>query len=187
MRIGLLADIHTETVSDSVLRALEGSDLIFVCGDLGSTTKVLDVLQAVAPVKALRVGHAPTDEDSRLIGETHVIEAEGVRIGLMHEIDRDDPKPVITLATEPPFVHQMQFPQEMPLREFLTVKFGVPVDVVAFGGTHMAFTCFYQGVLFVNAGSPTLPAQGAAGALEAAVLDIHHGVVSPRIVDLRSL
>ena len=38
-----------------------------------------------------------------------------------------------------------------------TRKFGQAVDVVVFGDTHEELVCWYDGVLFINPGSPTYP------------------------------
>jgi len=36
-------------------------------------------------------------------------------------------------------------------------KFGHSVDVVVFGDTHEELICWYDGILFINPGSPTYP------------------------------
>jgi uncharacterized protein len=84
-RIGVVADSHVGEYLDAlpagVLEALEGCDLVLHAGDL-SVPAVLDDLEAVAPVVAVRGDH------DRLEGlglpETAVIVAGGRRIGLTH-------------------------------------------------------------------------------------------------------
>ncbi|MGD9570952.1 MAG: metallophosphoesterase family protein [Thermoleophilia bacterium] len=84
-RIGVVADTHVgeflDALPDGVLEALEGCDLILHAGDL-SVPAVLDDLEAVAPVVAVRGDH------DRLGGlalpETAVVTAGGTRIGLTH-------------------------------------------------------------------------------------------------------
>ena len=191
MRIGLIADIHMRdpqgTLPPTVSRAFEGVDQILVCGDLGKTTKALDELEAIAPVLALRSGDAPAEEDRRLVGATYVVEAEGVRVGMCQNMLQEEPAAEISMATQPPFMHSMTFPPGMTMQEFVEAKLGQGADIIAFGGTHYAFIVSYQGTLFVSTGSPTIPARGGSGAPEVAVLDIHDRVVSPRIIDLRTL
>jgi uncharacterized protein len=84
-RIGVVADSHVgeflDALPEGVLEALEGCDLVLHAGDL-SVPSVLDDLEAVAPVVAVRGDH------DRLGGlglpETAVVVAGGRRIGLTH-------------------------------------------------------------------------------------------------------
>ncbi len=84
-RIGVVADTHVgeymASLPDTVRAALEGCDLILHAGDL-SVPAVLDALEVVAPVVAVRGDH------DRLGGlalpDTAVVAAGGHRIGLVH-------------------------------------------------------------------------------------------------------
>ena len=84
-RIGVVADTHVgeflPALPPAVCEALEGCDLVLHAGDL-SVPGVLDDLEAVAPVVAVRGDH------DRLGGlalpETVVVVAGGFRIGLVH-------------------------------------------------------------------------------------------------------
>ena len=64
------------------------------------------------------------------------------------------------------------------------VKMGV--DLVAYGDTHEEMVAFYQGVLFVNPGSPTRPGtrheRGRLGTL--AILDVCDRMATVEIVNL---
>jgi uncharacterized protein len=132
MRIGLIADTHDEiapydTVADKLSSAFDGVDLILHCGDL-TTTGVLDRLEELAPVVAVRSANDPSPEPPRLFEGPHVLEAGGLVIGLVNTLG------------------------DLDVGEL----FGRPVDVVVHGGTHAASIERTDGVLLVNPGSPTL-------------------------------
>jgi hypothetical protein len=84
-RLGVVADSHVGEYLDELpagaLEALAGCDLVLHAGDL-SVPSVLDDLEAVAPVVAVRGDH------DRLGGlelpETAIVVAGGLRIGLTH-------------------------------------------------------------------------------------------------------
>lgn len=182
MRIGIISDTHLggdgRALPQEVLRAFQGVDLILHCGDLDSSTGVLDYLETVAPVKAVRGYPDPHEDGDRLAESTRVVEAAGLRIGMIHDIAW--PGPPIRFTTE------LEFPPG-DLHELMRHKFGQPVDIVAFGDTHEEHVSWYQGVLFVNPGSPTVPGArhrwGDLGTV--ALLDIHDGVVTAQIVRLQ--
>ena len=72
----------------------------------------------------------------------------------------------------------------MSLRGPVKTTLGQGADAGAFGSTQYAFIASYQEVLFVNTGSPAIPARGVP---QVAALDIHAGVGSPVSSDLRAL
>ena len=135
----------------SLLRALDGVDLVLHCGDLDSIG-VLDCLGELAPVRAVRSYDDPFEDGERLVGSVRTVELEGVRVGMIHDIQW--PGPAIELASDQ---RGLRFPGGMSLRELLVRKFGAPVDVVAFGDTHEELILRHEGVLFINPGSPTFP------------------------------
>jgi predicted phosphodiesterase len=92
----------------------------------------------------------PADGD-RVVGLTRIIEANGTRIGAIHNLERP-PGPAIT--TPPGGLPDVQ---GVKVAEVIADKFGGPVDVVAYAGSHRPATVHAQGVLFVNPGSPTFP------------------------------
>jgi putative phosphoesterase len=60
------------------------------------------------------------------------------------------------------------------------------VDVVVFGGTHREMVAHYEGVLFVNPGSPTLPARPRDGGLGTlAILEIRNSMATVEIIHLK--
>jgi hypothetical protein len=95
---------------------------------------VLDALEAMAPVQALQVEHAPQEAEPRFVGTVHVVETERVRIGMAHRIDREEPTVSITRDEAPTCWFTMHFPQDMTAAETMTAKFGRIVDLVIFGG-----------------------------------------------------
>jgi putative phosphoesterase len=185
-RIGLIADNHSRSADggdlpQAALDAFQGVDLILHCGDPGHVG-TLDRLATLAPVLAVPGGHVEGGrgrEDERLSAPTRVVDVGGVRIGMIHEIDKHG----IEVRGAPE--GQLTFP-DTPMDEVLTSKFGRPVEVVAFGGTHRDMVAHYRGVLLVNPGSPNLPMQRATpdelGTV--AVLEVREGVVDVRVVRL---
>jgi putative phosphoesterase len=190
-RIGLISDTHFSApdgsdVPDSVLDALRGVDLVVHLGHI-SNPLALDRLEAVAPVLAVS-----TDLDDRLLGapmaaevsggrvahRTNVIEAGGLRVGMVHDLAAREP------SIGPADGDGLDFPDGQ-LDPVLRAIFGGPVDVVAYAATHVPRVLYRQGVLFVNPGSPNLHdrrPKGAPGTL--VILDLHDGTAGVEVVDL---
>lgn len=84
LRVGLVADSHVgefiTRMPDWVPDALEGCDLILHAGDL-SVRSVLDELDAIAPVRAVRGDH---DRDADDLPAQLIVTVGGWRIGLTH-------------------------------------------------------------------------------------------------------
>ena len=173
MRIAVISDTHE--LGDGwgsppeLLEALRGADLILHCGDL-ERLGVLDHLETVASVLAVRGYSDPHEPGERLAARTRVVEVAGLRIGMVHDLAWPGP-PVR-------FTHTLEFPSGSA-RELMERKFGQPVDVVCFGDTHEEYIGWYQGMLFLNPGSPTYPGlryrDGDLGTL--VYLDTSNGVV----------
>ena len=184
-RIGLISDTHSagsgRDLPDAVIQALRGVDLILHCGDL-ECIGVLDYLETVAPVVAVRGYEDPREQGDRLADATRVVEAGGLCIGMIHDIQWPGPK-VTTNGNGTALVLT-----EGKASELLTAKFGQPVDVVVFGDTHEELVCQWDDTLIVNPGSPTYPgsrhARGSLGTL--ALLEITSGKASARIIDLET-
>lgn len=183
MKIGLISDTHSAgsgwDLPVPILDALTGCDLILHCGDL-ECIGVLDCLEQVAPVLAVRGYEDPRESGNRLADATRIVEACGVRIGMVHDIQWPAP-PIQTT----PDGTGLLYPNT-GLRELLDRKFGGPVDVVAFGDTHEELSEWKDGVLFINPGSPTYPGRkhvpGSLGTV--ALLEIDDGRADARIVDV---
>lgn len=183
MKIGLISDTHTagngRDLPQAVLDSLKGVDLILHCGDL-ECLGVLDYLETVAPVLAVRGYEDPLEPGDRLANITRVVHIEGVRIGMVHDIQW--PAPGITTS---PDGTALCFP-DSGVKDILTRKFGQSVEVVVFGDTHEELICYYGGVLLINPGSPTYPGRrhrpGALGTI--GLLEVARGVVEVRLIDL---
>ena len=181
MRIGIISDTHSllEDAGDmpaQILDAFRGVDLIIHCGDL-DTLGVLDWLEQVAPVLAVRGYPDPHEDGERLAEATRVVNAEGLDIGVIHDIAW----PGIRVRLESFF----EFPNR-PFDAVMTSKFGQPVQVIAFGDTHEEMVAYYQGVLLVNPGSPTKPGlrHGAGELGTVAILEVRRGVAAVELVKL---
>ena len=185
MRIGLISDTHSAgsglDLSAQVLRALADVDLILHCGDL-ECLGVLDRLETVAPVLAVRGYEDPTEPGQRLAFPTRVVAAEGIHIGMVHDIQWPGPR-----ITTTPNGEGLCFPAGSG-RELLARKFGQPVDLVVFGDTHYELVCYYDGLLLINPGSATYPARrrGAGRLGTLGLLEIRRGMVNVRMVDLEA-
>ncbi len=180
-RISVVSDTHEQGDGwgspPELIEALRGSDLILHCGDL-DTLGVLDHLETVAPVLAVRGYPDPREEGDRLAEETRVVEVDGVRIGMVHDIRLH--------GRTVNFTHTVEFARGDP-RDLIERRFGQPVDVVCFGDTHHEYIGVVAGVLFVNPGSTSRPnfrhPRGELGTF--ANLDVKDGVVSAEIRKLR--
>jgi putative phosphoesterase len=152
VRIGVLSDTHIPEAGDDLpaaaYAALAGSDLILHCGDLHSLV-VVDRLERIAPVFAAR-GNGDTyypvppkrpgvPEDPR-VQETHVLELEGFRIGLTHDLEDAEGRP------------------EAFAEQLVERVFGERVDLALCGHTHVPLAWGLPGgIAILNPGSPTLP------------------------------
>ena len=183
MRIGIIADTHLPSagpeLSKEIARALEGVDLILHCGDI-FIASCLDWLEGIAPVKAVRGTFDHLQADSRTEGQTRVLELEGHRIGMIHELII--PVPVIRSKEIVPGAIDRFFPPEASISDAMTEVFGAPVDIVAAGFTHETLIEEHDGILFINPGSATWPSQKMMpGTL--AILELTSDKREARIVD----
>lgn len=142
MRIGLLSDTHVpEPVKElpmaQLRAAFRGVDLIMHGGDIFYLS-VLDDLSQIAPVIAAM---GDDDLESTLmddrVKEKHVMNIEGHRIWLIHELPK--------YFNHPPPPHRRAY-------EFQNIE--VP-EVVVFGHQHKPVVESHEGLLLVSPGSPT--------------------------------
>ena len=163
MRIGLLTDTHLP----GMIRHLDelgpepGSffstvDLILHGGDLTSPI-VLDWLEQFAPVLCATGNNDPIPDPRSK--EVQVIEVEGWRIGMVHDL-RADHRPISDLQQ----------------------SFETPVDIMVCGHTHRERLEQREGVLLLNSGSPTFPWNkelrlGTVGLLELSPEELHAEIV----------
>jgi uncharacterized protein len=149
MRIGLIADTHIpetcDRLPDSVRLAFREVDLVMHAGDV-YVNSVIEELARIAPVMvAIGNGdegseyHRHRLEPDERIRETHLLEVEGLRVGLAHELPTPDETP------EPAFRNAMER------------HFGGPVDILVQGHSHVEGTKRFGATLVVNPGSATLP------------------------------
>ena len=108
---------------------LRASSLILHVGDLTSRS-LLDALERLAPVEAIH-GNMDEPELRAALPESRVVEAEGLRIGLVHDAGPGGGR------------------HERLLRSF------PDCSVVAYGHTHIPEVARKDGVWIVNPGSPT--------------------------------
>lgn len=122
MRVaGLISDTHG-LVRAEALRALGGVDLIIHAGDVGAP-QVLERLRELAPVHAVR-GNNDRGGWARALPESAVLELEGVRIHVLHDLE--------DLELDPR---------------------SAPPAVVIAGHSHRPSVDARDGVLYVNPGS----------------------------------
>jgi uncharacterized protein len=119
--IGLISDTHG-LLRPEAFEALEGCDSIIHAGDAGKP-EIIEKLRAIAPVVAVRGNVDKGDWASRL-PMTAVIEAESVRIYVLHDIQQLDLDPA-------------------------AAGFGIVIS----GHSHQARREERAGVLYVNPGS----------------------------------
>lgn len=179
-RIGFLADTHSSKpdgsdLPDEVLRAFKGVDLVVHLGDVGQKG-ILDRLGEVAPVWVPfgdDKGYVPhvsrEDEPVKVLDDT---------VGLIFNLTKPDKKIVVSQGAPTTVTYAAG-----SLSALLQRRFKADVRVVAFGGTHVAHTEERDGVLFVNPGSPTLPADGPGGSVT--VLDLSAKKPKAKIVRLK--
>jgi len=90
MTIGVISDTHGVLRSEA-LAALRGSDCIIHAGDIGDST-ILAKLARIAPVTAVR-GNVDREKWARRIPETNIVEAGGVSIYVLHNLQELDLEP----------------------------------------------------------------------------------------------
>jgi putative phosphoesterase len=177
MRIGLIADTHIpeacDRLPDAVWEAFREVDLVMHAGDV-YVNSVIEELARIAPVMvAIGNGDEGSEyhrhhlEPDERIRETHLLEVEGLRVGLAHELPTPDETP------EPAFRNAMER------------HFGGPVDILVQGHSHVEGTRRFGPTLVVNPGSATLPHNLEDRPGTVAILEISTGGrFSVEIIDL---
>ena len=182
-KIGVISDTHSagsgRDLPETILDALRGVDMILHCGDL-ECLGVLDYLEEVSPLLAVRGYEDPLEDGDRLAMTTRVVKVEGVSIGMVHDIQWPGPK----IPTTPDGAG-LVLPDGNG-RDILARKFKEPVDVVLFGDTHEELVMHWDGVLIMNPGSPTYPGRrhkrGVLGTL--GLLEVDGEDATGRIINL---
>jgi uncharacterized protein len=88
--IGVISDTHG-LLRPEALAALRGSDYIIHAGDIGDP-KILNRLAEIAPVTAVR-GNVDQGAWAQSVPATNVLEAEGVSIYVLHNVQELDLQP----------------------------------------------------------------------------------------------
>jgi putative phosphoesterase len=88
MLIAVISDTHLprgqRRIPDACLDRLNAADLILHAGDF-TTPEVLNDLQAIGPPVAGVTGNVDSEPLRRLLPDSRVIEANGARIGMVHD------------------------------------------------------------------------------------------------------
>jgi uncharacterized protein len=88
MRIAIVSDTHMprgkRAFPQQAVELMRGADLILHAGDFVDRS-VLDEVRSLGPPVAAVHGNMDSEELKRRLPERHVIDAEGVRIALVHD------------------------------------------------------------------------------------------------------
>jgi putative phosphoesterase len=136
MLIAVISDTHlprgARRLPDACIERIEAADLLLHAGDF-STLEVLRELEAIGPPVLGVHGNVDSAELRRLLPEERLVEAEGARIGMMHDAG----------------------PRAGRLAR-MRARFGERADVVVFGHSHMPLhEQGDDGFQILNPGSPT--------------------------------
>lgn len=118
--VGIIADTHG-IIRQKALEALKESDIIIHAGDIGKID-VINALETIAPVYAIK-GNNDKGKWSNRYPETEVVEINGTRIYVLHDIKEMDLD---------------------PKREGF--------DIVIHGHSHMFSKRIYNDTLYINPG-----------------------------------
>jgi uncharacterized protein len=166
MRVALISDTHLpslirtpDELGPQLAKFLTGVDLILHGGDVVRPL-VLDWCEQFAPVVVAQGNN--DDFHDRRMAKRQILDLEGWRIGMVHELRPEDrPVPVL-------------------LERALG---GERVDVLIGGDTHVERLEYREGVVVINSGSPTLPHHkefrlGTVALLEITPSRLHAEIIS---------
>jgi uncharacterized protein len=136
MLIAVISDTHlpkgARRLPDACIERIAGADLLLHAGDF-STLEVLRELEAIGPPVVAVHGNVDSADLRRLLPEERVLEADGARIGMVHDAG----------------------PRTGRL-ERMRRRFADRADVVVFGHSHMPLhEQAPDGFQILNPGSPT--------------------------------
>jgi putative phosphoesterase len=160
LRIAVVSDTHLprgrRRLPDECVRRLAAADLILHGGDV-TTAAVLTELGQLAPVGAV-CGNADEHELASMLPSRHVVEAAGMRIGMVHDAGA------------------------RAGREERLIERFPGCHAVVYGHTHVPQLELHRGVWILNPGSPTERRRAAARAM----LELTAGEegIVPRLVEL---
>lgn len=163
MKIGLLTDTHLpnlikdlDELGPEPTEFFSSMDLILHGGDL-IYTRVLDWLEQFAPVICANGNNDPYDDHRS--EEVQVLEVEGWRIGMVHDLGSE----------------------HLPMSKMRRL-FPSPVDIMVGGHTHQEVLYEREGVVIMNTGSITFPRHkelrlGGVGLLELKPGNLHAEII----------
>jgi hypothetical protein len=136
MLIAVIADTHLprggRRLPDACVERIAGADLLLHAGDF-STLEVLRELEAIGPPLIAVHGNVDSADLRRMLPAERVVEAEGVRVGMLHDAG----------------------PRAGRL-ERLRRRFGERADLAVFGHSHLPLhEQAPDGFQIFNPGSPT--------------------------------
>ena len=136
MLIAVISDTHmprgARRLPDACIERIRAADLLLHAGDF-STIEVLRELEAIGPPVAGVHGNVDSAELRRLLPEERTLDADGARIGLLHDAGTRKGR-----------------------LERLRRRFGERADVVVFGHSHLPLhEQAEDGFQILNPGSPT--------------------------------
>ena len=158
LNLAIISDTHLprgrRRLPDACVERLRAADLILHAGDF-TAASVLDELRALAPVEAV---HGNQDDAAlrSSLPEQHVVEVDGVRIGLVHDAGRREGR-----------------------HERLAAAFP-GCDAVAYGHSHIPELARHGEVWILNPGSPTERRRAHHRTLVA--IEVERGELRPRLV-----
>ena len=169
LRIGLISDTHipeaVRQLPPEVLKAFEGVDLILHAGDIYSLD-VLDELENVAPVLAA-LGDDDYPAPDRRIKETHILELEGLTLWLLHARHMLAYRPDTHANKGHPGAGEDHHP-----------------DIIIYGHVHRTEVEFFNGVLHICSGSPTM-LHYHRGLGTVGILELNEGKANIQILQLQ--
>ncbi|MFL5955029.1 MAG: metallophosphoesterase family protein [Gaiellaceae bacterium] len=161
MRISIIADTHMprggRRLPESCLERLRTSDLILHGGDIVGET-FLRELQALGPPVEAVYGNMDEHAVTAQLPEERVVEADGVRIGMVH------------------------IPGPRAGREARLLARFPGCDAIVYGHTHVAQVERHDGVWILNPGSPT--ERRSAPARTMLEISVTNGKLIPELVTL---
>jgi putative phosphoesterase len=110
IRVGVISDTHG-LLREEVVKALVGSDFIIHAGDI-DTPEILQTLAKIAPVTVVR-GNVDRGAWAKKIPKTDVLEALGVSIYVLHNLQELDLNPRAAGFAAVIYGHSHQPKQEM--------------------------------------------------------------------------
>jgi putative phosphoesterase len=159
-RVAVISDTHlprgSRALSQECLDRLAAADMILHGGDV-TEAPVLDALGELGPLHAV-YGNMDSADLRATLPKEHVVDVEGVRIGMVHI-----PGPAAGRSAR----LAARFPN---------------CDAVVYGHTHIPEVTQEDGVWILNPGSPTERRKAPHRSM--LELDIRNGRIRPKLVEL---